>query len=386
MFFPGDLDSARAKGVEGLLRQYDEQGFFDRVIIVSPLMRRDRRVVLDERHEIVEFGLGGSMIVRRLLAPLHFVRLILAARRIVRSEGVSVIRATEPTLCGALAWAAARLGGVPYVVSLHADYDKLFVLDRRRGAPTVFGSRVLVRLVERFTLRRAARVLPIRASLIPYVRARGVAAENVRVIPHGIDLGAFIRPPFLDVRRMLSLSADTAIIAFAGRLSPENYINDVLEAASRLATQRSDFVVVLAGGGVLETAVAARLQREPALAAVVRPIGFVAADVVRALRHAASVSLCLMGGFSLIEACAAARPVIAYDVAWHHELVIDGVTGRLLREGDIAGIVAAVSALLDNEAEAARLGAAARQLALANHDIALTSATKRRCYTEVLAG
>ena len=65
-----------------------------------------------------------------------------------------------------------------------------------------------------------------------------------------------------------------------------------------------------------------------------------------------------MGGFSLIESCAAGSPAIAYDVEWHGELVRDGETGFLLAEGDAAGLVAAVERLLDDEALAARLGAA----------------------------
>src|SRR4051812_6500837 len=105
----GDYESAARKGVLDLYRQYDEQGFFDKVVLISPYLRHNRRVVLDSRHELQEFGLAGAGPLRRWLAPLHLVRLIAACRAIVRREHIDLIRATEPTLCGLVAWATSRL-------------------------------------------------------------------------------------------------------------------------------------------------------------------------------------------------------------------------------------------------------------------------------------
>jgi glycosyltransferase involved in cell wall biosynthesis len=284
-----------------------------------------------------------------------------------------------------IAWATARLTGVRYCVSLHADYDRLFTLDGARGAPTLLGRRSLIRPLEMLTLRGAARVLPIRASLAAYAIARGVRRENIRVVPHGIDLAAFRGPLAVDVRARFNLPPDKAIVAVAGRLSPENYVSDMLDAAARLASTRDDFVLVLAGGGVLEDEVAARIRADARLARVVRPIGFVSRETVHSLRRTCAVSLCLMGGFSLIEACAAGRPVIAYDVQWHGELVVDGSTGRLIPEHDVAGVAAAIGDLLDDEPAAAALGRAASLLAAARHDIDVAAATRRQCYEEVFS-
>ena len=380
-----DLDSTRAKGVEHLLLQHDEQGFFEHVFLVCPYQRVDRQIALSARHDFFEFGFVAGRWLRRLLAPVHLLRIIVWCARLVHRERISVIRATEPTLCGFVAWAASRISGIPYVLSLHADYDKLFALDGRRGAPTLFGRRWGMRPLEWLTFRGATRVWPIRKSLVPYALARGVHQSRVRIIPHGIELRCFLAPPRIDVHCELGLPLDKAILAFAGRLSPENYIEDMLTAASRLAAVRDDFVLVLAGGGPLEDTVAGRMQVDAALRRVVRSVGFLPHDQVLALRSVAAVSLCLMGGFSLIEACAAGRPVIAYDVDWHHELVVDGRTGRLLPEHDIAGIVDAISQLLDDAPNASRMGAEARALAIARHDLAEASGIRRKWYSEILS-
>lgn len=379
-----DFDSAKKKGVENLFLQYDEQGFFDKVILVSPYLRRDRCILLSDRHEFHEFGFGHSRLVGRLLAPLHVLRLIMRCRRLARKEGIQLIRATEPTLCGLVAWFTARLVDVPYCVSIHADYDKRFELAGRRGAPTLFGSRALVWPLEWLTLRGAARVMPIRDSLIPYVQARGVGRKKICVIPHGIDLTPFTQTQTVDIRKTFGIPADKAVISFAGRLSAENYVGEMLDAILLLAERRDDFVVVLAGGGPLKGAITARLNVDPVLAKVVRQVGFVSQETVRAMRSACATSLCLMGGFSLIEACAAGRPVIAYDVEWHHELVINGITGRLIPEHDIEAIANAIAEFLDNKEDATVMGAQGRVLAFEHHDIDVVSRIKQHCYREML--
>jgi len=384
VIFAGDYDSARTKGVDGLFLQYDEQGYFEKVVLVSPYRREDAHIILSERIELRQFGLGRGRISRCVLAPFHLLRVMVQCFRLVRGESISLIRATEPTLCGVVAWAAARFTGIPYCLSLHADYDKRFALDGRRGAPTFLGSRALVRPLERLTLRGAARVMPIRESLVAYVLARGVRRANVRVIPHGIDFTPFKQPLVMDIRQKLGIPTTKRIITFAGRLSAENYVDEMLDAARLLAERRDDFVLVVAGGGILEDEIAARLARDPVLSRVVRVVGFVSPDTVRALRMGGVVSICLMGGFSLIEACAAGRPVIAYDVEWHHELVITGRTGYLIREHDVEAVAAAMGDLMDDECEAARMGAEAQALAFERHDIGAVSEMKRRWYGEVL--
>ena len=384
VIFAGDHKSARKKGVEGLLLQYDEEGFFEKVFLVSPYLRRDARIELDGRHELREFGFGGGRLIRRLLSPFHLLRVIVACARLTRRSHIDLIRATEPTLCGVVAWAVSRLTGIPYCLSLHADYDKRFELDGARGAPTLFGGRALVRVLERFTLRGAVRVMPIRESLVRYATSRGVAVDKVCVIPHGIDLRPYSCPPVVDVRKLLGLPSSKALIAFAGRLSPENYVSDMLDAARRLAESRDDFVLVLAGGGVLEPQIAARVAADTVLTRVVRMLGFVPPETVRALRSACAVSLCLMGGYSLIEACAAGRPVISYDVEWHHELVIDGRTGRLLAEHDTVGVADAIAAMLDDPTSAQLMGEEAKTLAYARHSLVRAQETRRRMYAEIL--
>lgn len=62
----------------------------------------------------------------------------------------------------------------------------------------------------------------------------------------------------------------------------------------------------------------------------------------------------------LLEAMAHALPVVTSTSCGIPEIVVEGVTGRLLPPGDVAGVAAALVGLLRAPAEAVRLGAAGR--------------------------
>ncbi|MFQ5947501.1 MAG: glycosyltransferase [Acidimicrobiia bacterium] len=63
-----------------------------------------------------------------------------------------------------------------------------------------------------------------------------------------------------------------------------------------------------------------------------------------------------------VEAAAAGVPSVAFDVGGTREVVMDGVTGRVLRPGDIEGFVAALLSLAEADETRARWGAAARAM------------------------
>jgi glycosyltransferase involved in cell wall biosynthesis len=288
------------------------------------------------------------------------------------------MRATDPFWCGFYAWAASKLTGIPFCISIHADYDRCHQLNgRERGTPLLF------KMLERFVLPRTPLVMPIREYLIQGAVKRGADPTRIRVIPHGISIPEFTARDIKDIKDNLGIAPIKKMISFVGRLARDNYVFDVIELAKRLSKIRDDFVIVLAGDGgerkKLET-----LVHEYDLSSAVMFTGFLPKDKVISLRRQSLLALCLMGGFSLIEACMAGCPVIAYGVEWHYELVKNGETGFLISENDLEALTRSVIYLLDHPKEALQMGARARELAMARHDISYTSEVKKNCYRELL--
>jgi glycosyltransferase involved in cell wall biosynthesis len=387
---PAEYEALKIKGVEGMVLERDEGGYFGKVITIHPVCSKTRSIILNKVHEIYEVGLdlipGSARLkfLKYLQCPIHFFRVIWGTVRFLKIYHIDLIRANDSYWMGLFGYICSRICKIPFCVSIHADSDKRIELDSD-SVGTVLGSNKLGKRLERFILSRADMVLPIRETLRVKAVANGADAKKTRVIPHGIDLSPFNLPPTHDIRKIFKIDPTLRIISFVGRISKENYVDDVLEIARKLGLQRKDFIIVLAGGGGEEDRIRKEIKADPFLAEHVLPVGFQPRNVCLDLRRASEVSLCLMAGFSLIEACAAAHPIISYDVEWHSELVKNTETGFLIEEHNMDGVVNALNWLLEHPIEGDAMGQNAKSLAFERHDLIKTSAVKISCYLEMLS-
>jgi len=164
-------------------------------------------------------------------------------------------------------------------------------------------------------------------------QARSLGAREVRVIPPGVELPDAVAEP-----------AEPPHVLFAGRLSPEKGILDLLEAAR-------DLPLVVVGDGQLR-------DRVP------QARGFVPHDELHAYYDRAAVVACpsRREGYGVVcaEAMAHGRPVVASAVGGLLDLVADGETGVLVEPGDVRALRAALERLLADERLRSCLGQAAR--------------------------
>lgn len=188
------------------------------------------------------------------------------------------------------------------------------------------------RWLARRILRRARVVVAPSNALAD--AARGLGARDVRVIPSGVDVPGTVvaedDPPF---------------VLFAGRLSPEKGILELVAAAAGLP-------LVIVGDGPLR-------DRVPGAR------GFVGHDELERLYARAAVVAVPSHreGFGVVcaEAMAHGRPVVASAVGGLLDLVVDGETGILVPPGDVAALRDALTRLLADEALRRRMGDAARE-------------------------
>jgi glycosyltransferase involved in cell wall biosynthesis len=215
-------------------------------------------------------------------------------------------------------WVAARTGK-PYVVQVWGTDVEL-----ARRAP---------RLAQ--VILRGARLV-IAASTDLAESARALGAAEVRVIPSGVELP-----------REVGAEADPPEILFAGRLSPEKGVLELLEATQGLR-------LVAAGDGPLR-------RRVPAA------LGFVPHDQLQQLYARAALVACPSRregfGVACLEAMAHGRPVVATAVGGLRDLVVDGQTGVLVPSRDPAALRAAFDRLLGDRELRRRLGSAGRERA-----------------------
>jgi glycosyltransferase involved in cell wall biosynthesis len=88
--------------------------------------------------------------------------------------------------------------------------------------------------------------------------------------------------------------------------------------------------------------------------------------------------------WSLLEAMSIGCAIVGSDTAPVREVIEDGVTGRLVDFFDPAQLAHRVCALLDAPDERARLGAAARERAVAGYDLHTVCLPRQLAWVEGL--
>lgn len=151
-----------------------------------------------------------------------------------------------------------------------------------------------------------------------------------------------------------------------------------LKAFARAARSRPDLELVMVGNGPL-LAPARRLAAELGVASQVRFAGVEPpAAIAERMGHCrAFVQHSLTGPdgdqegspVAVMEAQLSGLPVVATRHAGIPEVVLNGETGLLVAEGDVAAMAAAIGRLADNPTLAARLGAAGRRRCTAHFTV-----------------
>ena len=216
--------------------------------------------------------------------------------------------------------------------------------------------------LDRKQIARTTRMIGNSQAVVDFYRELGVPDEKLVVIRNGIDL---LEAPSQEartaLRQELGIAESSKVLGFVGRLAPQKRLKDLLWSFELVGSHDLDVHFVIAGDGPQRS----ELEQ---FAKQIR-----VADRVTFTGHrddAASIlALCdifwLASDFegqsnSLMEAMAAARPVIVSDIAPNQELVSHEETGLVVPVTDRAEFAKAAVRLLADEELAKQLGSAAR--------------------------
>jgi len=194
----------------------------------------------------------------------------------------------------------------------------------------------------------------------------GFRRDRIEVIPNGIDLPKYAAETDIPAaRRRLGLDPSRKYIACVARFHPVKDHRTLLQAFATIAASRPDTDLLLVGDGVLRPDLE-QLAGQLGLRNRVHFLGVRddIADILRVVDVFTLTSVSEAASITLLEAMAAARPVIVTAVGGNPELVRDGVDGLLAPRGDAGAIAAALLRVLGDDGLARRLGSSgARRVA-----------------------
>jgi glycosyltransferase involved in cell wall biosynthesis len=261
----------------------------------------------------------------------------------------------------------------PEVMTFHASYWQELRLEgaeRSLGKPLetlLFGS--LARRTENVCLRRADRVVVLSEfSREQLTHCYPFAADKITKIPGGVDLNRF-RPAGdrVAVREALDLPGDRPVLFTARRLVPRMGVANLIKALSIVRQTAPSFLLVVAGGGRLESQLRSQTT-SLGLSDHVRFAGFVDDDELVRYYQAADLfvlpSVAFEGfGMVTLEALACGTPVLGTPIGATPEILRPLAPQLVLSGTEAAAIGRGIRTMLEwlsDRSEAARLRAQCR--------------------------
>jgi glycosyltransferase involved in cell wall biosynthesis len=317
-----------------------------------------------------------------------------------RKEGFEAfgLENDTPRLRAAVSEIAAHLERVRADVLLCHGYkaDLLGrVAARRQKVPVVAVSRgwtgesLKVRLYERldrFHLRWMDRVVCVSEAQAAKVRRAGARAGRVRVIHNAVDPERFADPDPRYRAKLLRYFRPrrTLVVGAAGRLSPEKGFDVLIRAAEQVAHEDASVGFILFGEGPCRAQLVQQINAAGLKASFVLS-GF-RADLDRFVPH---LDLLVLPSHTeglpnvVLEACAAAVPVVATAVGGTPEVIEDGVSGYLIGPGDAKALAGRVRDLLASEDLRREMGFQGRQRVLEDFSFPAQAQQYRELFAEL---
>lgn len=216
----------------------------------------------------------------------------------------------------------------------------------------------------------------------------GVSPRRIVVVPNFVEPAAFDTPAPEAVaagRAALGVLPGETVIGIVARLARVKDHATLLRAFAAVRARHPSARLVLVGDG----------PERGALEALGADLGITAAVTFAGTRphrpnlhHLFDVSVLssLSEGFpnSVVEAMAAARPIVATRVGGTPDAIAEGITGTLVPPQDPPALAAGIAGILERPADAARMGAAAREAARTSYSQAAVIGRLLSLYEELV--
>jgi len=315
-------------------------------------------------------GLVRYFEAKGLAASATILREPIAALKIARfcvQEKIGVLRAVKHNYPALQAGLVSRIIGIPFIVDICGNYE---LITRLTGKTFYFKTLNKIPVL-RAAARRASNWLlgwPIR-------RAIRVLGRNKNNYEHGFALGASVDR--LSLLRISNFNkafnaynpeqpparpAEYPYFLFVGRLAKINFPVDVIDAFNMAGLQLPDHRLVIIGDGAIRTMIETKIEQSEFKDRIVF-LGSRPNDEVLNWTAHAGAAICPYSGSTLVEAMLCSKPVIAYDVEWHAEIVIDDYTGFLVPFANIEALAEKMIFVIGHHEEAVKVASRGRKLA-----------------------
>jgi len=315
-----------------------------------------------------------------LLSRLGFaIRLVPSVRAYARQWRPDIIH-TVPPVASEAALRAGQAMGVPVVASILSHVEAQWsVLERQRLRAALF------RRLERWAIDRPfRRIICLTQHSRRVLLAERIPGERLVYVPHAVDTKKFGPGALPTVRAQLRLGRDAFVVGYAGALTRDKGVDQLIRACARLQ-HRSQLRLLIAGEGADRRA----LEERVSALRLSNVIFLGALDYEDMPGFMASLDLYVMPSLTetlpttVLEALGTGTPVMSTGVGGTAEFLQNGL-GILLRDPRANTIAGAIDQWLGRREELRQMGSIGQRRVLLQHSWDTTGPLTEEVYQQCL--
>lgn len=241
-----------------------------------------------------------------------------------------------------------------------------------------------LRRINKPLLRSAGRVIAVSNAVAESLRRNGVIeSAKIAVVHNGIDTDRFAQRAARDANSPF-------VIGTVGHLAPIKGFDVFIRAAALISRRRKDVRFVIIGEDK-----SPQMEHRRSLENLIAELGLNEIvsmpgwqddmpAVLSSLTLFVSAARSEPFGLAIVEAMAAALPIVATSSEGALEIIENGQTGKMIPVGDPEALAHAINELLDNPPECSRLGRNAQLAARERYSLARMASDTERVYQRVI--
>ena len=383
-------DYLKAYGMEIFVQGRDAGDFFKEILTISPVAslqypENDSRIYskpeffkLDPKNQILEGRITRYRFLRKAPALNFLIAQISLLFSIIKNgklRDVQLVRAEDPRLNGLYGFIFSKILRKPFVVGVWGNPGRLRELNQAPNMPRLFPTMKSEEMFEKFVLRRADIVLAQNQENLNYALEAGVdpGKTHFTELGVGIDKAHFLAP---NLRKNVSEDFEAwgalnkCVLVCISRLEASKMVDHAVMSSKTLKDAGVNFKLILIGDG-REFENLKSLAKKLDLADEVIFAGNRSQEWIAGALNFVDINVAPLCGRALLEASLGGLPAVSYDVDWHNEIVISGVTGFLVQNLDFTAMGAGILELWRDEK-------LREQMAIAMHEKALELASPQK--------
>jgi len=316
--------------------------------------------------------------------PIRNLKALYTIFKLIRRNHYTVVH-THQCKAGILGSFAAKFAKTSIIIfGLHGDY-----LENPRFTGLW---RKIYKLIERVAVRYATMIISVGEEVKErYVNRYGLSSSRCEVVRSGMDLANFHKAATFSKEKInqkkeeLNIKQDELVIGKVSSLEPRKGYKFAIRAAQKIIRKNNkDIRFLFVGEG----------NRRAELEGMAKGLGLDDRIIFTGFRSDIDelmgifdifIFTSLMEGVPqvLVQAAAAGRPIVSFEVEGAKEIIKEGINGFIVPPRDIDGLAEKVTYLLSNSEKAKEMGRHGKGIIGNNWDVAVMQERIRTIYDKL---